>query len=143
MKNKHLIQAIEFVKRLGCIVKRQHVDGLTVVSVTNKDGTQSAAKVYKTGSSNPQARYIKTVVKGFKMVERGVMFRTESGAVYFLSEHYRVLYRWHKGSSEWRLWIGDYRTSGKAIRNLFVGRWCNARVECNKLMSGVHYHDES
>lgn len=141
MKNKHLIQAIEFAKRLGCIVKRQHVDGMTVVSVTNKDGTQSAARTYKTGSSNPQARYIKTVAKGFKLVETGVMVRRTDGSVFFLSEKYNVLYRWQPIFKEWRVWLGDYDGNPERLRIIFSGNWCIAKVDSNKLLSGVKYYD--
>lgn len=141
MKNKHLIAAIEFARRLGCIVTRQHADGQTLVTVTDKSGNQSAAKVYKTGSSNPQARYIKNIAKWFKLVDTGVMVRREDGAVFFYSEGFNVLYRWHEESKEWRVWMARYDTNPLILRFTFRGNWCYAKVDVNKLNSGVKYYD--
>lgn len=140
MKNKHLIQAIEFAKRQGCIVTRKHVDGMTVVSVTNKDGTQSAAKVYKTGSSNPQARYIKEMAKRLTLVKRGVIIASRDGRVYFLIEKAKELYAWHAESKTWKLWIAvcDHEPG-------YVS-WCldgyatyNASVKVEKLKDSLYY----
>lgn len=141
MKNKHLIAAIEFARKLGLIVTRQHADGLTLVTVTDDKRSQSAGRVYKTGSSNPQAVFIKTAAKKFTIVERGVMFRMDSGGVFFHSEKYKVLYRWHDDKKEWRVWLGNYDLDHGFVNTVFRGRWCKASVNCNILRSGVKYHD--
>lgn len=140
MKNKHLIAAIEFAKRLGCIVTRQHADGQTLVTVTHKSGTQSAGRVYKTGSSNPQAVFIKKSAKSFRMVERGIMFRMTSGNVFFCAESTRVLYRWSHERKEWRVWASYYDLNLDYVSTVFDS-WCRASVEWHNLKSGVKYYD--
>lgn len=140
MKNKHLIKALEFAKSRGIKVTRQHTsDGLTMVRLEDSEGKMSAGRVYKTGSSNPQARYIMDAAKRFKLVERGHIIRSDDGGVFFHSEAYKVLYRWHE-SGEWRVWIASCDHGADYIA------WClgcdnpyKAKVDVEKLSSGLYY----
>lgn len=141
MKNKHLIKALEFAKSRGIKVTRQHTsDGLTMVRLEDSEGKMSAGRVYKTGSSNPQARYIMDAAKRFKLVERGVIIHSQDGRTYFFSEKYKTLYAWHEESKVWRLWIAvcdhepDYISwclDGKAMYK--------ASVNVEKLTSTLYY----
>lgn len=141
MKNKHLIKALEFAKSRGATVTRQHVDGgMTMVRISDSEGKMSAGRVYKTGSANPQARYIIETVKRFKLFERGHIIRDDDDGVYFHSEDYKVLYRWHAGSKQWRVWISSCDHGADYIA------WClgcdkpyKAKVDVEKLTSGLYY----
>lgn len=72
--------------------------------------------------------------------ERGIMFRMESGNVFFCPDSTKVLYRWHKGRREWRVWMGYYDVELSIISRTFP-HWCHASVEPHKLLSGVGYYD--
>lgn len=141
MKHNFLIKALEFAKSRGIKVTRQHTsDGLTMVRLEDSEGKMSAGRVYKTGSANPQARYIMDTAKSFKLVERGVIIRDDDEGVYFHSEAYKVLYRWHAESKEWRVWIASCDHGADYIA------WClgcdkpyKATVDVEKLTSTLYY----
>lgn len=144
MKHKFLNQALEFARVRGVTVARHHIEGgMTLVRLVNRNGSMSAGRAYKTGSANPQARYIIDTVKRLSDVERGIILRARDGRVFFFSEKSNILYRWQFEEKEWRVWLQPeaHQFDIEIVKGAFFGRWGKATVSTHLLRSGVKYYD--